>query len=202
MTTLSQAMGAPDVVRWWWVRHAPVRATGFCGWTDVPADLSDETSLSDLRMALPEDAVLVTSDLERAASTGDALARRTWTRRSVEPALREQNFGRWEGRPYVADAPDLAAFWREPAVARPPDGESFADLCERVAAFVVESSRVERGDVVAVAHAGVIRAALACALGLQPSQALAFEVAPLSLTRIDWVVSAQAWRIGAVNLSV
>lgn len=202
MTTLGEAMAAPDIVRWWWVRHAPVAAQGFCGWTDAPADLSDDYSLAALRAALPEDAVLFTSDLERAIATAEVLARRTWRRQPAEPALREQNFGEWEGRSYGEDGPDLTAFWRDPANTRPPEGESFADLCERVGRFVASATEQDSADVVVVAHAGVVRAALALALGLPPVQALAFEVSPLSLTRIDWVLSARAWRIGAVNISV
>lgn len=202
MTSLGEAMAAPEVSRWWWVRHAPVSAEGFCGWTNAPADLSDDYSLSALRAALPEDAVLLSSDLDRATATADALARRTWERRPAEPALREQHFGDWEGQSYGADGPDLSAFWRDPANTRPPAGESFADLCDRVAGFMREAVRQERRDVVVVAHAGVIRAALALALGLPPGQALAFEISPLSLTRIDWVLSVEAWRIGAVNISI
>ncbi len=202
MTSLGEAMAPPEVVRWWWVRHAPVSAQGFCGWTDAPADLSDDYSLSALRGALPEDAVLMTSDLGRAVETAEAIARRTWERRPAEQALREQNFGEWEGMSYGEDGPDLTAFWRDPAHTRPPSGESFADLCERVGKLVTASAQQERADVVVVAHAGVVRAALALALGLPPEQALAFEVSPLSLTRIDWVLGANAWRIGAVNISV
>lgn len=191
-----------DLVRWWWVRHAPVSATGFCGWSDPEADLSDEQTLAMLRASLPEDAVLLSSDLRRATATADALTRRSWMRAAPTDQLREQNFGRWEGHPYDDD-PDLDSFWRDPSGFRPPGGESFADLCLRVGRFVVTESRAsESREIVSVAHAGAIRAALALALTLPPAIALSFEIAPLSLTRIDWLAEAKTWRIGTVNYTV
>lgn len=192
-----------DVIRWWWVRHAPAIAGGFVGWSDINADLTDSHSLSTLRMALPEDAALLASDLTRAAQTAEALSRRTWVRMPPQATLREQHFGDWEGRPFDSLSHDEAtAFWSEPAHARPPGGESFADLCDRVSQTVVSNLTGEHSDIVAVAHAGTVRAALALALGLEPSQALVFEIAPLSLTRIDWLMTHGAWRVGCVNVAL
>lgn len=193
----------PDVVRWWWVRHAPTRVPGFVGWSDPPADLSDPAQLAALRSALPEDALLLTSDLQRAIATADAIARTTWRRRPPDPALREQNFGDWDGASYDAlPEREAAAFWENPAEVAPPGGESFSDVCARVGRAVDRFRQGSETDVVAVAHAGAIRAALALALDLRPWQALRFEAAPLSLTRLDWVTSAQAWRVCAVNLTL
>ena len=61
-------------------------------------------------------------------------------------------------------------------------------------------------DIVAVAHGGSIRAALAMALGIDAAAAMALVVDTLSLTRIDHVAGGLlrgrggAWRIGGVNL--
>ena len=189
------------MVRWWWVRHGPTNAKGFCGWTDAPADLTDGRSLAALRTALPDHALLMTSDLTRSIATADALERRTWTRRDPDAALREQNFGSWEGLGY--DEPEGAEqFWRDPASASPPEGESFAALCERVAKPVMDISHSGHDEIVVVAHAGVVRAALALALTLPPLTALSFEIAPLSLTRIDWMRGSKAWRVGFVNVQM
>lgn len=192
-----------DVIRWWWVRHAPAIAGGFVGWSDINADLSDTHSLSTLKMALPEDAALLASDLTRAAQTAEALSRRTWVRMAPQATLREQHFGEWEGRPFDSlNQDEAAAFWSEPAHARPPGGESFADLCDRVSQTVISHLTGEHSDIVAVAHAGTVRAALTLALGLEPSQALVFEIAPLSLTRIDWLATHRGWRVGCVNVAL
>ncbi|MEL6316892.1 MAG: histidine phosphatase family protein [Pseudomonadota bacterium] len=196
-------MSAPaNVMRWWWIRHAPVEARGFCGWSDPPADLSDEEAIGRLRSAMPEEATLVTSDLDRAIGTAEAIARRTWRRLDPQRDLREQNFGAWEGM-LTTDVPaeEADAFWSDPGVRAPPGGESFSEVCGRVGEAIA-AARAEAAsatDVVAVAHAGTVRAALVLALGLNPSRALAFEVAPLSLTRIDWISEAGAWRVVSVN---
>ena len=119
-----------------------------------------------------------------------------------DAAFNEQNFGDWEGERYDEDK--HRALWDAPATHRPPNGESFADLVCRVARAVerieeriqknIQKNIVERNrsegrektlTVVAVAHAGTIRAALAQALGLPPQRALSFVIDPLSLTRID-----------------
>ena len=56
-------------------------------------------------------------------------------------------------------------------------------------------------DVVAVAHGGTIRAAIAHALGLGPGGGLAFSIENCSVTRLDYITfGAQCgWRIGMVN---
>ncbi|MEM9725633.1 MAG: histidine phosphatase family protein [Pseudomonadota bacterium] len=192
-------------VRWWWVRHAPAKVVegapaAFCGWSDPDADLTDTHALGVLRSALPEEAAVLSSDLTRARATADALSRRSHRRLGAAQELREQNFGEWEGQSY--DAVDAETFWRDPARVAPPGGESFAEVCARVARAVTARNQHAEEEIVAVAHAGAIRAALALALDMPPGQALLFEIAPLSLTRIDWIAEPGAWRVGGVNLTL
>ncbi|MEC7536515.1 MAG: histidine phosphatase family protein, partial [Pseudomonadota bacterium] len=57
-------------------------------------------------------------------------------------------------------------------------------------------------DVIAVAHAGAIRAALSYALGLDLEASLSFSIENLSLTRLDHIESGDdsgIWRIVCVN---
>ncbi|MEO1328805.1 MAG: histidine phosphatase family protein [Pseudomonadota bacterium] len=166
---------------WWWIRHAPVpNAPPFLGWRDPPADLDHPAACAALRRRLPPEATWLASDLRRAVQTAEALADALPLR--CDPALREQSFGAWEREEPTQST--LDAFWRAPATSRPPEGESFADLCARVARFIDDRSRP--GSIVAVAHAGVIRAAAAHALGLPPERALSLSVDPLSITRLTW----------------
>ena len=76
--------------RWWWIRHAPVIQTEnrIYGQTDLPCDCTDSALFGALAKALPREAVLVTSDLQRAVQTaaaiagaGLALPAAFWTRR-------------------------------------------------------------------------------------------------------------------------
>ncbi|TVQ55368.1 MAG: histidine phosphatase family protein [Rhodobacteraceae bacterium] len=189
-------------LRWWWVRHAPTGAPGVIGWTDAPADLSDRAALDALAAALPH-APVVSSDLSRAVATADRIAGLR-PRLGAEPALREMRFGAWEGLPAAAIAErwpeESRRFWAEPGAHAAPDGESFDDLAARVGAAVEGlNARLGSGDVIAVAHMGVVMAALARALGLSARQAMAFRIDTLSVTRLDWLPDARAWRVEAVN---
>ncbi len=201
-------MTEPRIVRWWWVRHAPCRTEGLTGWTDAPADLSDVVGLMRMRDALPAGATVISSDLARASATADRLTGKR-LRGPSERAFREQFFGHWEGLSHdeIAgkNADQAAAFWEDPANAKPPGGESFATLCKRVGETIGRlNGSVRSGDLAVVAHAGSIRAALAHALDLPPERALSFEIAPLSLTRLDRIETedGEVWRVGGVNMGV
>src|SRR5262249_51874299 len=115
-----------------------------------------------------------------------------------DAGLREQNFGAWTGRRHAEIEAELGAdyhtFWRQPAINRPPGGESFADQIARVRTCL---AGLPGGDAVLVVHSGTVRAALAIALDGTPDSALRFVIDPLSLTRIDRL--AEGWRVVCVN---
>ena len=200
------------VTRWWWVRHAPVTDHGgrLYGRTNVPANTSERPRFETLARALPAGAVWLTSALLRTHQTADAIADagHAVPTRAIEPDLDEQDFGAWQGLTWNevhAERGGLAhKYWVAPAHTTPPEGESFAQVMERVAAAVTRKTAEHAGeDVVAVAHGGSIRAALALALGLDPERALAFSIDNLSITRIDHVdgpARGVAWRVVAINL--
>ena len=58
---------------WHWVRHGPTHEKAFVGWRDVPADLSDTAQIERLHAFLPDDALLISSDLQRSVTTADVL---------------------------------------------------------------------------------------------------------------------------------
>ncbi len=192
--------------RWWWVRHAPVPCPEgrITGRLDLACDVSDDEDFQVLAHRIPVNAVLVESGLIRCRQTAGALetAGLMLPPPQVEPDLMEQDFGHWQGLSWLeleaAKDPDLARFWQDPAGTAPPGGESFAEMMGRVAKTIRRLTHEHAGrDILAVAHAGTIRAALALALDLGPTQALRFAVAPLSLTRLD--ATLDGWRIEAVN---
>lgn len=207
-------MNSVTVTRWWWVRHGPLDPPDtIVGQSDAALAPWPQARAAALARRLPGDARWLASPLSR---TRDSAARLNPAAvPDLDAGLLEQNFGDWQGRRYadLGDDPHLARFWTDPAGIAPPGGESFADLCRRVAATVAAwNVRVGDGDIVAVVHAGTIRAALAQALALSPAVALTFEVAPLSLTRIDHILvpgdmmsgdraAPSQWRIGGVNLT-
>ncbi|MCA8926733.1 MAG: histidine phosphatase family protein [Alphaproteobacteria bacterium] len=163
------------------IRHAPVDdGTRLHGRDDVAAALPGATAIAEvLRVIGPVDRV-VSSPALRCRQTAEALFPDRPT--TVDPRLWEQDFGAWEGMP-LGDLPDIGPLNREDLARHvPPGGESFAALCARAAPALTELGGAG-GRVAVIAHAGIIRAALALAIG-SVAAGLAFEIAPLSLTEI------------------
>lgn len=196
------------ITRWWWVRHAPVPDGGcIYGQQDLSADCSDGDAFACRAASLPAGAIWIASHLCRTHETAAAIGAAGYgaTELGIERELAEQHFGEWQGMPrkdvYVRQA-RWPGFWLAPADHAPPDGESFAQVVARVSTAVERLTATHAGrDIVAVAHGGTIRAALAFALGLTPAAALAFSVDTLSLTRLDHIAGADgaAWRVVVVN---
>lgn len=161
------------------------------GRRDVDADCSDIAAFAALRGRLGAVDHLITSPAKRCVQTAAALLPQASS--IADPRLWEQDFGTWEGLAH-ADLPDLGPLTTAQIAAhRPPMGESFDDLCARA----LPALRGHQGRVVIVAHAGVIRAALGWALGRQDA-GLAFQIAPLSLTKIIMLADGQC-AISCVN---
>jgi broad specificity phosphatase PhoE len=158
------------------------------GWTDRAADLSDMAALERLRAHLPADAPIVASDLIRAVATAQALG----ATRCLPPlpALREIHFGTWEGLRFAeAEARDPALirrFWEEPGEVAAPGGESWGALQARVNAAVDALLAAHRGDLIVVAHFGVILTQVERAQGISTSEAFAQKIDPLSVTCITY----------------
>jgi broad specificity phosphatase PhoE len=197
--------------RWWWIRHAPVIQTEnrIYGQTDLPCDCTDSVLFGALAKALPRDVVLVTSDLQRATQTAAAIAAAglAWPERILEPAMREQHFGDWQGEMreefYARRGGHIQGAWLTAPDERAPNGESYIDLVERVVPAVERYTKEHGGkDIVCVAHGGTIKAALGHALGLDHAQALSFTLSNCSVTRLDHVRQdggTESWRVGMVN---
>jgi len=187
-------------LRLWLVRHGPTHAKAPVGWRDLPADLSDTAAIARLRAALPTGAAMVSSDLSRAITTGDALC--SGARLNHLPALREINFGKWDGVAHdQLDAAQTALarqFWDRPGDIAPPEGESWNEMAARVNGAVDTICQTQHDDVVIVAHFGVILSIVQRAAGIAPRAAFAFTLAPLSLSRVDFL-DADSWRIERVN---
>lgn len=200
--------------RWWWVRHAPVlEGEGrLYGQTDLACDTSDTETFRALAAVLPESAVWITSHLTRTIETARAI--RATGADAPEPVrerdLAEQAFGDWQGMTWdeirEASGAEHTAFWWAPGDSAPPGGESLAQVIARVARVIERFTAANAGrDIVAVAHGGSIRAAVATALGLDAARSLAFRFDNLSVTRLDHVPErtrqghAHPWRVILLN---
>ena len=185
------------MTRLWLVRHGPTHAKGLCGWTDLPADLSDHAALNRLSAHLP-DAPVIASDLSRAVATAAALA----DGRPVlppDPALREIHFGAWENRTFddvAATDPDLSrAFWEGAGDAAPPGGESWTAAAARVGAAIDRLVALGHPHLIVVAHMGAILTQIARAEGEGAARALRHRIEPLSVTDI----LTPSWQVGRIS---
>jgi broad specificity phosphatase PhoE len=185
---------------WWWVRHGPTHERNFVGWRDVPADLSDHARIARLNAYLPDDALVVSSDLIRASATADRLSE-TRTRLPHAPQIRELNFGDWDGLGFAEVAardPDLSrAYWEDPGDITAPNGESWNDLSTRITPFVDAVNQEHPGrNIIAVAHFGVIMSQIQRAKGSTAYEALGHVIDNLSVTRIT---THGTWDVDPIN---
>jgi broad specificity phosphatase PhoE len=183
--------------RLFWVRHGPTHAKGMIGWTDLPADLSDSAALDRLAATLP-DAPVISSDLQRATTTADAIARNR-PRLPHDPSLREIHFGDWESLHHsaVPDQTRLRAYWEAPGDIAPPGGESWNAVAARVNASVDRLLSNHTGDLILVAHFGVILTQVQRALGITAYQAFGHRIDNLSVTEI--ALRATSWEAVRIN---
>ncbi|AOK62198.1 histidine phosphatase family protein [Burkholderia ubonensis] len=167
------------------IAHAATRAmrTGVFP-DDDPLDARGLAQAADARASwpCPPGATVVCAPARCARQTAAALALDA----TVEPALADIDYGRWRGR-RVADvareAPsDLHAWMTDPS-ASPHGGDSFDAVRRRIDAWL--DRLPPAGDVIAIASATVIRAALAHASCLAAETAWRMDITPLSAVELS-----------------
>lgn len=180
------------------VRHGPTHAKSMIGWSDLPADLSDTDALARLDAYLPNDAVVISSDLSRTIATADAI-QKDRPRLDHDANLREMYFGDWELKTYteVEDQEHIRAFWDNPGDVRPPNGESWNDVCGRVNTAIDRLILTHAGqNIILVAHFGVIITQIQRALSLTGYEAFGHKIDNLSVTDIR---IEENWQVGKIN---
>ena len=119
-------------------------------------------------------AAVYSSDLDRARETAEILAARLDLPVVVDPALRERNFGSWEGRTVdelEARWPGAWARWREGDEGE-GDVEDHVALAARVRDAIHRLAAAHPGErILIVAHGGAMRVILTDAAGLPYPQA-------------------------------
>jgi len=157
------------------IRHGHIPWDGqkrYVGQSDLPLSPRGKAQAEALRRWFENTPLsrVIASDLKRARETaGIIAANRTIP---VEPvsALREIHLGEWEGRTFSeVESRDPAGFRQRGedfSTHRPPGGENFSDLQDRVMpvfeGFVAEMT----GNLLIVGHAGVNRVILCRLLGM------------------------------------
>ncbi|HUZ52247.1 MAG TPA: histidine phosphatase family protein [Streptosporangiaceae bacterium] len=133
--------------------------------------------------------VIVTSPLQRARRTAEAVAEATGAPLVVDEDLVEADFGAWQGLTFAEAGerwPEELAGWLASPDATPPDGESFAMVAMRVLAAqdrLLAAHRHERA--VVVSHVTPIKTLVCRALLAPPEAMFRMNLDVASLTRID-----------------
>ncbi len=118
----------------------------------------------------------------------------------VEEALREIDFGEFEGRTYdeiARDYPDVYRLWMErPTEVAFPGGESYGEMRERVSAAVLRIRTAHGGRTVAiVSHGGTNRVVLAEALGLADAAIFRFDQSFAAASVVDYFADTPLVRL-------
>jgi broad specificity phosphatase PhoE len=103
---------------------------------------------------------------------------------TVEPALRDCDYGLWRGRTLdelSTSDPDAVTRWLTEPSAAPHGGESTLDLLARVSGWLDTLPR-DDSKIVAVTHAAVVKAAVVLAILATPQSFWRIDVPPLSRT--------------------
>ncbi|AYG44399.1 histidine phosphatase family protein [Pseudomonas sp. Leaf58] len=132
---------------------------------------------------------LLTAPERRAYETAARLSGQV----QVEPALADCDLGCWQGlslKQLQAEQPQALAEWLQDPASAVHGGESFAALCQRMAAWLAALDRP--GEWLAVTHPMVIRAVLVQVLGCPMSASQRIDVLPLSRLQLSFTGQ---WRL-------
>lgn len=132
---------------------------------------------------------IYTSDLIRALDTSRIIAAYHNVDIKPDPRLRELNFGSWEGMDYYeiqSKHPIVLTEWQENILkTAPPGGESLEQLAMRVQVVYEHIISTElKGEILIVAHGGVLQVLLCYALNLPFQNYWQFHLDPGSLSEI------------------
>jgi broad specificity phosphatase PhoE len=174
--------------------HAPTAATRSVAFAnDEPVEPKALLKLA----ALPDLALqrCLTSPTLRARQTAEALH----CVATIDPALRDCDYGRWTGRTLEAvlakEPASLSAWMADPAAA-PHGGESVMQLIDRIGVWLDQQAAIA-GPVTAITHAAVIRAAIVHAIGAPPGSFRHIDIAPLSVTLLS--AHDGRWTLGGIG---
>lgn len=122
----------------------------------TPKGIEQAELLADSMTKYPID-YIYSSDLGRANQTAEIIGNKLNIEVEKTEALREVNFGTWEGRiikDIIEEDPELYKMWRnEPHLAKIPQGETLSQIKERTDAFIKEiNEKYDGKHIVLVTH--------------------------------------------------
>ena len=149
----------------------------YIGQTDIPlSDLGREQARWwQNKLAPIQFDAIYCSDLRRALETAQLVSKDQTAQIQITPQLREINLGAWEGTRMQTIRDKYPDAWQKRGQAldrfRPPDGENFQDLLNRILAVIEAIDFNSVQNVLMLTHAGVNRVLL-CHILNKPLQDL------------------------------
>jgi len=133
--------------------------------------------------------VIVTSPLQRCSAFARAYADKYNLDVHVDDRLKEVGFGSWEGKSsqqvYDADNNVMRNFYRDPVAHKPEGAEDLSHFQQRVSDALDDMLQMHKNrNILTVAHAGVIRAAITATIGAPLSSMYRISIGNASLIRI------------------
>ena len=184
-------MSSRRLVLWRHGRTSWNSVNRFQGQEDVPLD---EVGKDQVRRAAQtlvglKPHHIISSDLERARHTAQALADIAGLTVSIDEDLRETFAGTWQGltrNEIIERYPEDFAMWGGDSNIRPGGGETRLEVADRMTRAIAKglSSVPDGGTLVVASHGGALRAALGRLLALDPSQWTALGV----LSNAQWSI--------------
>lgn len=146
-----------------------------------------DSTAENLRRLLPTGIPVYSSPLLRCR----LLAEKLHTAPIFDERLKEMHFGRWEMRLWDRlPREQLDAWAQDPFHYVTPEGESVAQLQERVLAFIEEKQSVHKTMAI-VTHAGVMKTLFAQAKQLPPTEWMKLHFDYASVHQLEWATSLQ-----------
>ncbi len=134
--------------------------------------------------------VIVTSPLQRARRTAEAVAETTGAPLQVDDDLVEADFGKWEGLTFAEASerwPEEMSAWLGSADVAPPGGESFAAAARRVLAALDRMLAAHQfRTLVVVSHVTPIKTLVCRAMLAPPAAMFRLHLDVASLCEIGW----------------
>jgi probable phosphoglycerate mutase len=163
----------------------------FTGQSDVPLSPIGERQALAVGAYLATDRLdaIVSSDLQRARLTAQAIAKYHQLAVEEDPQLRELSLGQWEGRTPAevqAAEPDALMRWRaDPSTSAPAGGETLLQFRDRIVSSLDRwYERYPDGTVLWVAHAGLIGVLICHLLGVDLNRRWQFHHDNASVTEL------------------
>jgi probable phosphoglycerate mutase len=144
------------------------------------------------------------SNLKRSADTANIIGRRCRIQPTVFPELKEINLGDWDGLEFqeIQNQYPESFKLRGKRIAdfRPPGGESFIDLQERVISQFQKIMSTSEENALMVGHAGSNRVLLSYILGMPLKNLFRINQDFGALNIIE--IHPSGWRVQALNMTL